>query len=315
MMLNGYLLRNHLERVPYKDVRGMATRLGLRLRQQQNKEAWIDRIVSEWSHPQQQLRWLGMLSSSAHRALTRLLAAEQIPAALFWAEYGTVRQVTAQQQWTPPPWQAPATVSEELYYSGLLCPTPHPLARAQVVSLPADLRPFLTGEGQEEEKTRRQEAEKLERSSAVSPPLPLSLSPGLLPAGWALCHDVGQLLIYLQSQPGVRLAQGRWLSRAHLAVLNERLWTPVDSVRLTSHRRSPYLRLLSFLTDVSGFHHQGQLTAHGWQWLAAPPAVQVAALQHGWLNATPDDRRRYALPDGAMGSIGSAVPGPTQSSF
>ena len=126
MMLNGYLLRNHLERVPYKDVRGMATRLGLRLRQQQNKEAWIDRIVSEWSHPQQQLRWLGMLSSSAHRALTRLLAAEQIPAALFWAEYGTVRQVTAQQQWTPPPWQAPTTVSEELYDSGLLCPTPHP---------------------------------------------------------------------------------------------------------------------------------------------------------------------------------------------
>lgn len=320
-----------LATVPYRALRGMATRLQLRQDRQHQKRDWITAIATGWQRAPTRQQWLARLSSAAHSALTRLLAAEQIPAALFWAEYGAVRQVTAQQQWTPPPWQAPATVSEELYYSGLLCPTPHPLARAQVVSLPADLRPFLAGGGQEagqtgrqeaektrsgeDKKTRRQEAEKLESSSAVSPGLPLSRSPGLLPAGWALCHDVGQLLIYLQSQPVLRLQHGRWLSRAQLAVLNERLWAPVAAAPLTSHRRTPYLRLLSFLADVSAFQRQGQITAHGWQWLAAPPAAQVAALQHGWLNATPDDRQRYALPDGAMGSSVSAVPGPTQLSF
>lgn len=126
-------LRRHLANVPYKALRGIATRLGLRLRTQQRKAEWIATIAEGWQAAATAQRWLAQLSPAAHTALARLVQADQIPATLFWAEYGRVRQGTVREQGTPPPWQAPATVSEELYYSGLLFPlAPATLKRAAV---------------------------------------------------------------------------------------------------------------------------------------------------------------------------------------
>jgi hypothetical protein len=189
-----YALREHLTSLAYKEVRSIATRLGLRLRHQQQKADWITPIVTGWQSATTRHQWLAQLSVTAREAMTRLLTAEQIPAPLFWAEYGPVRQVTVNQHWTPPPWQAPATVSEELYYSGLLCPTPRSLARAQVVSLPVDLRELLKTE---DRKTRRQEDRKTRRVKVLFPCLPVSLSSCLPLAGrsvtmWGNCSSTCQ---------------------------------------------------------------------------------------------------------------------------
>jgi hypothetical protein len=143
-------LQQTLEQMPYRSLRGLAVRLALRQSQQHQKEAWIAAVVAGWQDPTLRQRWLGLLSPAAQTALQRLLQAEQIPAVLFWASYGPVRQVTAQQHWQPPPWQAPATVSEELFYTGLLAPADGlALARTQWVSIPIDLRSFLA-EGDKE---------------------------------------------------------------------------------------------------------------------------------------------------------------------
>ena len=137
-------LASHLNTVPYKDLRGMATRLGVRQRPQQQKVDWIAPIVAGWQQAGQPQQWWSALSPTALAALHRLLAAHQIPATLFWATYGVVRQVTAQQHWTPPPWQAPANASEELYYSGLLASADGlPLTRTQWLTVPVDLRAWL----------------------------------------------------------------------------------------------------------------------------------------------------------------------------
>jgi hypothetical protein len=111
---------------------------------------------------------------------------------------------------------------------------------------------------------------------------------------------VGQLLIYLPTEAGGRLLQGRWLSRAQSVALNGRLLAPVAVASITSHRRTPYLRLLMFLATVGDLQHQGQVTPAGWQWLAAAPTEQLAWLQQCWLTADPADRQAYALPDGAV---------------
>lgn len=132
--------------------------------------------------------------------------------------------------------------------------------------------------------------------------VPLSsalLSSALLSAGWPLCHDVGQLLIYLPTEAEGRLLQGRWLSRRQCVALNARLLAPVDIPSITSHRRTPYLRLLMFLATVGDLQQQGEVTPAGWQWLAAA-AEQLAWLQQRWLTADPADRQAFALPDGAI---------------
>jgi len=295
-------LQAHLLTMPYKDLRGLATRLGLRQRLHARKDEWIALITAGWQQPAQQQAWLHALSPAASQAIGRLLQAEQLPAALFWGEYGPVRQVTATQQWSPPPWQAPTTVSEELYYSGLLAPADAPtLARARWLALPTDLHPPLAihiGSGSVDQPSR----------GAVGPLFcpPTSLSPvpsaPPLPPAWPLCHDVGQSLIYLHSQPELRLQQGRWLTHRQVAALNERLWAPRVSVRLPGHRHSPYLRLLSCLAEVGELYHQGGLTPNGWTWLAATPAAQRAWLWQAWCTATPSQRQRYGLPAATVGA-------------
>jgi hypothetical protein len=281
-------LPEHLASLPYKDLRGMASRLGLRARRQR-KADWVARIAAGWQEAGQRQQWLGALSTAARAAIARLLQAEQIPAALFWAEYGPVRQVRGRQHWTPPPWQTPGNVSEELYYSGLLClARTTAAARPGVVTLPAEVHTALSPA--------------LLPTAAATPAAPPSASP----FPWAICHDVGQLLIYLQSQaqPGgpPPLWHGRWLPRRQMAALNQQLLQPLAATRAPSHRSSPYLRLLSFLSEAGELQTQGVLTPKGWAWLAAAPAAQLAWLWQAWQEAAAQQRRRYALPGAAAGA-------------
>lgn len=295
-------LAEHLAQMPYKALRGMATRLGLRQRPQQQKADWRTLVAAGWQERPQAKAWLGALSPAATTALHRLWQAEQIPAFLFWETYGVIRHVTATQHWSPPPWQAPVTVSEELYYSGLLCSSDgRPLTRTDWVTLPSDLRPQLALWLE----LRAEASGQKTASSGTAGQLdaPTDLLPTVLRSpAWPLCHDVGQWLIYLHSQPGLRLQHGRWLTLAHLAQLNERLWAPNQANPLPTHRRSPYLRLLSFLADVGELHHQGLITPKGWDWLRAPPIEQLAWLWQAWCTASPTQRQDYALPAATVGA-------------
>jgi hypothetical protein len=298
------LLQEHLATMPYKDVRAIATRLGLRQWQHGHKSDWIAQIEGGWHCPAQRQRWLDALSPGAQAAIVRLLQAQQIPAALFWGEYGPLRRVRTHQHWTPPPWQAPASVSEELYYSGLLCSLgATTLPRACQVALPVDLHAAFT----------QSLAPLTARAPAVAP----TSSPPL-PSTWMLCHDLGQWLIYLHSQPGLHLLHDRWLTRTQGAALNQRLVQPVTVKPFPSHRRSPYLRLLSFLAVVGELQTQAVLTPKGWDWLAATPAAQLGWLWQAWSDATPEQRQHYALPDAAVGASRiplCARPGPCRWSF
>ena len=282
-------LPRHLAQLPYKDLRGIATRLGLRKRHHSQKQEWIALIAAGWQQFALQQQWPAVLSEHAKDALWRLLQAEQIPAVLFWAEYGPVRQVTVHQKWSPPPWQAPATVSEELYYSALLCPLDNPaLRRTHLVAIPSDLRVALLAHF----------AAHIDSGNGTEVISVDKTTTGYL--GWTLCHDVGQLLIYLHTQPALKLLHGRWLSRAHLTQLATRLLTPVTVQ--ASHRRTPYLRLLMALVTLGELQDQGTITPKGWQWLADEPAAQLTWLWDCWQAMTPDDRVRFALPAGGIAS-------------
>jgi hypothetical protein len=278
-------LVDQLQAMPYRDVRGVAIRLGLRNSDQNQKAAWIDAIQQGWRDADQRQHWVGQLSLAALRALARLLAAQTIPAPLFWAEYGRIRQATSRHHWDPAPWQEPTSVSEELYYSGLLSAYgASSLARAAIVTLPTDLRPLL--------------APQLMPVAVNRSPSPSLCA---VPA-WPLCHDIGQLLIYGQTQLAPRRPSQPWLNRAQVAALRSRLWSPQAAIANRSHRSQPYLRLLAFLAAVGELQIDGQVTPRGWAWLAATAGSQFAELCTIWLTATPEEQRHYQLPGGLLGA-------------
>ena len=134
-------LRQCLEALPHRDVRGIATRLGVRRRGEHRKAGWIEGILQAWLASAGQAQIIAGLSPAARRAAIRLAQGGEFPAQLFLAEYGAVRRPRPDQRWLPPPWEAPQTISEELYYCGLLAATPPALLEKAVrLTLPADLQ-------------------------------------------------------------------------------------------------------------------------------------------------------------------------------
>ncbi len=277
-------LRQSLEAMPYRDLRGVATRLNVRQRDQHHKEAWIAAIWNTWHDPGCQAHILATLSPAARTAAGRLALSGSLPAALFLAEYGPVRRPRPGQHWSPPPWEAPATVSEELYYSGLLAPTENtPLEKAGRLTLPADLAPLF-------------------RLMAEAPqPLPLPMAPEANTAA-VLLHDVAQSLCFLvgaHATGSLHLLHDRWLPPAALAELNRRLLRP-QSVPPRSHVRSRWLRFLFFLATAAGLQDAGRLTPSGWTWLARPLPDRLACLWDAWRTAPVALRQAYRQPTAAL---------------
>lgn len=81
-------LSEHIAQIPYKSLWGMATRLDLRHRGQQQKADWKAQFAAGWKNTQQATVWLSALSPTATAGLQRFWQAEQIPAILFWADMG-----------------------------------------------------------------------------------------------------------------------------------------------------------------------------------------------------------------------------------
>ncbi len=291
-----FTLRQALEAMPHRDVRAVATRLAVRRRDEHRKELWIARIVEAWSLPQRQAQLLAALSPAARQAAARLARAGSLPARLFLAEYGSVRRprpgqrsepdAAADAGQQPPPWEAPATLSEELYYCGLLAPAEAvPLEKARRLALPADLQPLFA-----------QDAGAAQ--SAV--PWPAEEASGLL-----LLHDLAQTFCFLleetaQHRATISLLQGRWLPPAGLNRLNSRLLSP-DPVPLPrSHARCRRLRFLFFLAAAAGLLLNGSLTPSTWAWLAEPAEKRWLWLWNAWRTAPAALRRAYRQPTATL---------------
>jgi len=275
-------LHEHLLTLPQRDLRAIATRLGVRRRGQNRKADWISAVAQAWQETDQRTALLAQLSPAAHAAAYRLAQAGALPAALFFAEFGAIRRAATGRHWQPPPWEAPDSVSEELYYAGLLCPLPQaPLERAARLALVADLQSIFAPQSR-------------------PPPLEAAdLLAGSEHAA-ALVHDVAQLLCFLLAQPDLRLLHGRWLAPGPLAAFNRRLLQPDPAPQRRSHKRAPRLRFIAFLAAAAGLVADGQVTPTGWAWLAQPPAPRLAQLWRAWRSAPTVLRQAFDQPEAAL---------------
>ncbi len=289
-------LRQALEALPHRDVRAIATRLAVRHRDEHRKDLWIAHILEAWANPTRQAQILAALSPTAHRAAARLASAGELPASLFLAEYGAVRRPrrdpytssngSSRPTYHPPPWATPATISEELYYCGLLAPTEAvPLEKAQRLTLPLDLQPLFAPAA---------------ATSQPEAPLPTPDAPE-----HPLLHDLTQTLCFLleeaaQHAEPVSLLQGRWLSPADMARLNTRLLRPDPTPLPRSHARCRRLRFLFFLATAAGLLANSDLTPSAWAWLSEPPDARWLRLWNAWRTAPLALRRAYRQPTASM---------------
>jgi hypothetical protein len=281
-----------LAHLRHQEVRAIVTALGLGRQATQNqKAAWVAAIVAAWLAPDQGATMAARLSPAAQWALWRLVEAGELPRLLFLGEYGALRLPGAEggsnaRGAAVSPWRQPQTISEELFYAGLLLPsTPDAIDATPRFRLPVDLRQSL------------HQALASRLASSDQPHLPITPVPAQPPP---LLHDLAQWLIYLHQHEGLVLQQGRWLSPRRLQALNTRLLQPERQQPLPTHKGVHWLALLSFLATAAELVQGSTVTAAGWQWLAAPPAEQLAWLQQSWLTAASADRQQYALPDGAV---------------
>jgi hypothetical protein len=266
-------LRFHLQQMPHRDLRAVVTRLNLRLSVPDKRPGWIDAIESHWLHAESRAVALGSLSDSAKAALVHLAHVDDLPALLFWAEYGSIRRYGEDYPLDQTPWLHPQTVSEELYYAGLLHAGRHSgkrksVYKAQSVTLPDNLRPLLAQTGYEKSLLHTEVEH--------------------------LLHDIAQFLIYLHQSAELTLLHGRWLPPTALQALVRRLKRAQQIETAASHKQHNWLRFLAFLAQAARLVHDGQLTTQGWHWLAQKPERQLAILWDAWLSAPSELRQDYA---------------------
>ena len=275
-------LTQHLAVLSHQDLRAIATRLHLRQRGQHTKTDWISQIATLLSHPDHLHPILTQLSGRAQHALQRLIEHDDLPAKLFFVEYGSVRRATTARNNAAKPWRQPQTASEELYYIGLLHPTDAlPIHKALRLTIPFDLRATLR--------------------AAITPTTPPSHSQPQI----VLCHDLAQLLIYLHTHPALSLRHGRWLAAPHLAGWQARMIVPGAST--SSHKQNDRPALLMFLSAAAELQVGGVLTANAWAWLALPPPDQLSTLWRAWCSAPDAIRSLFGLVSAVLSSVGLGI--------
>ena len=209
-----------LDWLRYHEVRAIGAVLGVGRRATENqKGAWVAAIAAAWLDPVQADALLARLTPAAGWALCRLVEAGAQPRELFLATYGALRlpgDTLARADDTEPPWRRPQTVSEELFYAGLLLPAGNqPILATPTFRLPAELRQPLV-------------APLHNRLGLVHSPL-LPAGP-LPPQPPPLLHDLAQWLIYLHQQPHLVLLHGRWLPQRHLVSMLPAAPAPCQSL-------------------------------------------------------------------------------------
>lgn len=272
--MNGFV--GQLGLLSHRDLRAIATRLGLRRRASHDRNAWISAIATAWSDPTCAARFRALLSPTALVVLARLQSARSLPAGLFLADFGPLRRADHRSSWDPPPWKAPSSPAEELFYCGLLLVDEH------TVTVSAASRALAADPA-------RAAADWAE--PAVGDPAAYEVRRRVL------VHDVGQWLIFLTSAAPA-LAWDRWLRRRDLEAFRKRLHEPAPTG--FSHATDPYLRLVAYLAAAGGLVQSNRLTPLAWRWLALAPAEQYQHLWLSWLAAPPDLAGKFRQPAGRL---------------
>ncbi len=280
-------LRACLEAASWRRLLAMMATHGLPCSTRWRKADLVSALHEHLAAPATWRQPIAELHGPARTALSALLqAAGALPATAFTATFGPVRPHRPWRDDAPaiPPWQAPASPAERLWYLGLLHLDP-PAAGPGVVQriiTPAELLPIL---------------QPLLRTTEADQPLHLLPRPGR-PAD--LAWHVALLLASVEAAPQAPI-RGRWLPPNLLAALANRVGLDLaaDYTPARSEHRLPYLAFLHGLAEAAGLlagTARLTITAAGWQWLAAPAAERLAALWRAWLAAPVALTRDYRFP-------------------
>ena len=224
-------------------------------------------------------------------ALRALLAADgALPVHTFAQRFGPIRPYRPWRKaetTTVPPWQAPISTTETLWYLGLIyCDPPKPQpGQVQHYVIPADLLPHLA----------------LHLApAAVDPALRPQPQPGRL---GTLERHLALWLATLHGPPTmVRPVAGRWLPPTLVATLCQRLGLDADPAftPIRSERHHPYLAFLHYLAlaaDLIAVTPAAfQLTPTAWAWLAADTATRHQQLYQAWRDAPAALARPFDFP-------------------
>jgi len=221
-------------------------------------------------------------SPAARRALMALREANgRMKLAAFTRQYGKLRRFGPGRMAREQPWQNPATVSEELWYLGLIgraFALAEEKTPVEFVYIPVDLEvylPKLSGEWPT-----------LHLKAIEQPPPIVHLSDS------ALLEDVGTLLSFVHTETVRVDRQGRWW-RSHLRALNKRLLHPGDPDQVLGRpddgSRLSFLLWLVMELGLVAADPRGRLrlAAHlARQWLEASPGEQWRSLWETWRDST-----------------------------
>lgn len=288
-----------LQRHSWRQLLAIMATHGLASAAQQRKPDLIQLLEQQLQEPTTLQTIIAQLDATSQNALQALLAsAGQLPAHRLEQGFGPRRPY---RPWdkaatlnAAPPWQAPLTATERLWYLGLIYlnpPKPQPGVLQHYV-LPAEIYNSL-------------------QQARASPPANID-HPRLLPPGRPadLVVHLGVWLATLAANP-VKLVRGGWLPPSLLATLaarlglaQERSAAPPQSAGvmsdfpLRSERHHPYLAFLHYLAVAAEWVSPATnlaLTPQGWSWLAAATAERWQQLWQAWLTAADELAAPYAF--------------------
>ncbi len=258
-----YSLRRFLVDYEMSMLRALAQNRGATLTTNRQVEA-VEELAAALLDPLSVRTALARLSPQGHEALESLLAAGgRMRAPQFGRRFGQVRAVGPGRLEREAPWQEPANAHEELLYLGLIFHAFHDDAGGpgEFVFVPDDLRPLLP------------------EPEVEGPGFSLETVPGPdLSDGdeAALVEDLFAYLVYIQTHDVRPYADGR-LGQRDLGALQRRLGD-------ADERRLGFVRHLAQRLDFVGRKGEflGLEAGPVKQWLTAPAARQLAALQEAW---------------------------------
>ena len=282
-------LRACLEQTPSRQLFALLATHHFAIASSRPKAELVERLYQHLTQRSTHEAMITQVNALGKDALRALLAADgALPAYTFQQRFGPIRPYRpwrADETVTVPPWQAPSSTTETLWYLGLIFldpPKPTP-GHVQHYIIPADLLPAL--------------------ATLLPPPVADQNAFVALPRPGRpadLLVHLGIWLASIAAEPVTPL-HGRWLPPRLVAALVQRLGLDQapDFRPQRSERHLPYLAFLHYLTEVAelaGGTERLAITPQGWRWLAATPAERWRTLWQSWVTAPVAQAHPYRFP-------------------
>ena len=271
-------LHSALEQATWRHLYALARAHGLRVSNRWTKTDLAASLESHLGQPQTVQTIIPQLPPAVHDALRALVHADgRLPLLAFTRQFGVIQPYKPwrKEKTDPAPWLQPTTPASHLCYLGLFFALPAKPKPGETAAacIPAEIleqmRPLFAPSG---------------AALALRPTPRPGLPPDFL---WHLA-----LLVAAPAAAPIALRNQRWLPPSFLKTLAARLGldqTPGFVLR-RSERAMPYLAFLHYVAECAGLLSHGphlQLTALGWQWLAAPTADRWQQIWHSLTHADP----------------------------